>query len=176
MDPADDNVITCLDIRVGKIVSCKNMEGSDKLYLEEIDVGDEKLRTVLSGLRGKVPLEDMTGLVAVVCNLKPRKMQGIKSEAMVLAAVGETATELLRPAAGSIVGSRINFDGIDMSAGGIASGNALNKGAGKKALEAILTDATFATTTQREAAFRGHIMSTENGEVTVKTVSNAKIK
>ena len=41
------------DIRVGKIVECAAHEGSDKLYIEKIDLGepDGKVRTILSGLQ-----------------------------------------------------------------------------------------------------------------------------
>jgi len=63
-----------------------------------------------------------------------------------------------------------------MSVGGIATPNALNKGDGKKAVEAILTDAAFCTSASKEATFRGCPMVTEAGEVTVKSVANAKIK
>ena len=75
-----------------------------------------------------------------------------------------------------MVGSRVRFDGIDPESGGIASANALNKGAGKKAVAAILEDAGFCTNSQREATFRGCPMVTEAGEVTVKSVVNGKIK
>lgn len=85
-------------------------------------------------------------------------------------------TELLRPPEGSVVGSRVTFDGIDPNAGGVASANALNKGDGKKALEAILGDASFCTNSGKEATFRGCTMVTEAGEVKVKSVSGGKIK
>ena len=85
-------------------------------------------------------------------------------------------TELLRPPNNARVGERVTFDGIDMSLGGIATPNNLNKGAGKKAVEAILTDADFKTNSSREATFRSCTMVTTAGEVTVKTVNNAKIK
>ena len=62
--------------------------------MEDIEIGaggTSEIRTVCSGLVGKVPIEEMTGQVIVVCNLKARNMKGIKSAAMVLAAVGTQA-------------------------------------------------------------------------------------
>ena len=39
------------DLRVGKIVECKECEGSDKLYIEKVDLGEGKLRDIGSGVR-----------------------------------------------------------------------------------------------------------------------------
>ena len=58
---------------------------AESLYLEQIDVGEEKPRTVISGLAGLVPLEAMKDrMVVMLCNLKPQKMRGIESQAMVM--------------------------------------------------------------------------------------------
>ena len=57
------------------------------MYVEEVDVGEEKARTVISGLVRFVPEEEMQDRMAVIlCNLKPSKMRGIMSEAMVMCA------------------------------------------------------------------------------------------
>ena len=56
---------------------------ADSLYVEKIDVGESEPRTVISGLRKFVEQEKLEGaLVAVVCNLKPANMRGIKSHGM----------------------------------------------------------------------------------------------
>ena len=53
---------------------------ADSLYVEKIDVGEAEPRTVISGLRKFVAQDQLEGaLVAVVCNLKPVNMRGIKS-------------------------------------------------------------------------------------------------
>jgi tRNA-binding EMAP/Myf-like protein len=50
---------------------------------------------VLSGLAGKIPLESMTGRrVVAICNLKPAKMRGLFSYAMIFAASSETNSAL----------------------------------------------------------------------------------
>ena len=70
-----------VDIRVGKILEVGPHPDADALYVEKIDVGEEQPRTVISGLRKFVPQDELQGaLVAVVCNLKPANMRGIKSE------------------------------------------------------------------------------------------------
>merc|ERR1712038_2044510 len=52
-----------------------------------MECGDEEPRTVVAGLGGKIPFEDLIGKkVACVTNLKPAKMRGIESTAMLLAA------------------------------------------------------------------------------------------
>lgn len=60
---------------------------ADSLYVEKIDVGEEKPRTVISGLVNFISIEELQDrLVVVLCNLKPSKMRGIESQGMVLCA------------------------------------------------------------------------------------------
>ena len=60
---------------------------ADSLYLEKIDVGEAEPRTVVSGLVAFVSLEEMQDRsVLLLCNMKPQKMRGIESQAMVLCA------------------------------------------------------------------------------------------
>ncbi len=74
-----------LDLRVGKIISVENHPDSEKMFVETIDVGEEKPRQIVSGLRSYYNLDEMKNRkVIVVCNLKPAKLRGVKSEGMVL--------------------------------------------------------------------------------------------
>ena len=74
-------------MRVGVIVSAKKHPDADALYVEDVDVGEEKNRTVISGLVKFIPLEEMQNRKAILlCNLKPVKMRGIMSQAMVMCA------------------------------------------------------------------------------------------
>lgn len=60
---------------------------ADSLYVEEVELGEDAPRTVVSGLVKYIPEEQMQNRrVVLVCNLKPVSMRGIKSHAMVLAA------------------------------------------------------------------------------------------
>jgi len=107
--------ITRADIRVGKIVSVKPHEASEKLYVEEIDVGEEIPRQILSGLRDFIPLEKMKDKkVLVVCNLKPAKLVGLISYGMVLATSNSdhTKVELVEPPNESKPGQKLSFDGL----------------------------------------------------------------
>lgn len=52
-----------------------------------MDIGEEKMRTVVSGLVKFIPEAEMQNRMAVLlCNLKPAKMRGVTSEAMVMCA------------------------------------------------------------------------------------------
>ncbi|KAM7183404.1 putative Methionyl-tRNA synthetase [Rhypophila sp. PSN 637] len=133
--PAPAVLSPCLiDLRVGHILKAIKHPEADSLYVSTIAMGDKPgtddtaeyegqiCRTVCSGLNGLVPLEEMQGRkVVVVCNLKPVKMRGIKSSAMVLAASpkikeGEAddhkgPVELVNPPADAKAGERVYFEG-----------------------------------------------------------------
>jgi methionine--tRNA ligase beta chain len=169
-------VITCLDIRVGEISNVKPHPAAEKLYVEDIAIGGGVSRTVCSGLQEYMTAEELAGPCLVVCNMKPRKMQGIESQAMVLAAQsadGKTV-HLLQPPAGSAVGDAISFE--DIAEGTAATPNQLNKGAGKKALEAILSCGDLKTNGGCEATWRGHTMTTAKGVVKAASLADCKIK
>lgn len=95
--PVDDVIdIGRLDLRVGRIIKCEKHPDADALYLEQIDVGEATPRTVVSGLVRHVPLDQMQNrLVVVMCNLKPAKMRGVESRAMVMCASSEEKVEIM---------------------------------------------------------------------------------
>lgn len=69
--PTAQEAFARLDIRVGKIVSVARHPEADKLYVEQIDVGEAKPRQIVSGLVDYVPESEMlNALVYVICNLK----------------------------------------------------------------------------------------------------------
>ncbi|MDO4265305.1 MAG: methionine--tRNA ligase [Eubacteriales bacterium] len=75
-----------LELRIGEVIACEEVPKSKKLLKETIKIGNET-RTVLSGIKKWYRPEDMVGKkVVVVCNLEPRKIAGIESQGMVLAA------------------------------------------------------------------------------------------
>jgi len=98
------------------IKTYENKEGELCVHASfvSVDVGEETPRTVCSGLVGSVPLEELQdSVVVVMCNLKPVKMRGVTSQAMVMCAVSEDRKffELLAPPVGSVPGDRVVFDG-----------------------------------------------------------------
>ncbi len=78
-----------VQLRVGEIVACEKVEKSNKLLKETVKFGDET-RTVVSGIAKHYSPEEMVGKkVVFVTNLAPRKVCGILSEGMILAAEDE---------------------------------------------------------------------------------------
>ncbi len=99
-----------IELKVGTVLECKKVEKADKLLCSQIDVGEEKPRTIVSGIAKYYTPEDMVGRqVIVVTNLKPAKLRGIESQGMVLCAEDENGDlALITPCksvkSGSIVG------------------------------------------------------------------------
>jgi tRNA-binding EMAP/Myf-like protein len=132
-----------VDLRVGHILRCIPHENADSLYVSTIAMGDPEgtentykdeetgriVRTVCSGLRGLIPIEQMQDRkVIVMANLKPVTMRGIKSAAMVLAASpppqegedphsADRVVELVSPPEGSEGGNKVYFEGWEYGEG-----------------------------------------------------------
>ncbi len=79
-----------LDIRVGRIVAAEDIKGSKKLLRLEVDVGEEKPRQILAGIKEWYRPEELVGkYVVILANLKPKKMLGLESQGMLLMAEEE---------------------------------------------------------------------------------------
>lgn len=103
-----------LDMRIGKIVEVQKHPDAGSLYLEKIDCGEPQPRTVVSGLVKFVPIEEMQNrIVVVLCNLKPAKMRGVTSEAMVMCASTPEKVEVLTPPPGSVPGDLVHCEGYE---------------------------------------------------------------
>jgi methionine--tRNA ligase beta chain len=75
------------ELRVGKVKNVEEVEGLDKLYKLEIDLGETKPRTILAGVKEFFqPYELLGKNVVVVANLEPKEVRGVSSEGMLLAA------------------------------------------------------------------------------------------
>ncbi len=115
--PADDVDVSKLDIRVGVITKAWLHEEADKLFCEEIDIGEEGgPRNIASGLRAHYNLEDLEGQrVLVLANLKTRKLVGFPSHGMVLCAASEDGSKVkfIEPPADAKVGERVMCEGFD---------------------------------------------------------------
>jgi methionyl-tRNA synthetase len=76
-----------VELRVGQVLTAERIPKADKLLLMTVDVGEEKPRTILAGIAEHYEPDQMVGRkIAVVANLKPRKMRGHESQGMLLAA------------------------------------------------------------------------------------------
>ena len=70
---------------MGHIKSCKKVAKSNKLLCSEVDLGENRLRSIVSGAAEFYSPEEMNGRkVLVVTNLKPVKLMGYLSEGMIL--------------------------------------------------------------------------------------------
>jgi len=77
---------TKMDLRVAKIVSVEQIPGKTRIVKGIIDLGDEKRDVIIGGAEFYQP-DDLIGkVVIVVANLEPKKMAGVESNAMLLAA------------------------------------------------------------------------------------------
>lgn len=154
-----------LDLRVAKILSASRHPNADALYVETIDVGEEKPRNVVSGLVKFVPLEAMSNrMVVLLCNLKPSKIRGVLSEAMVMCASSPENVEILEPPPGSVPGDYINVDGYTRSPDKVL-----------KVFEEIALD--LKTDENLQATYKGIPWTVaDKGAVVAKSLKNIKIK
>jgi tRNA-binding protein len=75
-----------LDIRVAKITQVDKIPGKSKIVKGVIDLGEEKREVIIGGAEYYQPEELLNKKVIVIANLEPRKIAGIESNAMLLAA------------------------------------------------------------------------------------------
>jgi len=81
-----------------KVLQATAVEGSDKLIRLTVDDGKRSDRTIVSGIRAHFDPEVMVGkTICIVDNLKPRKIFGILSEGMILAAGDGQVLRLITP-------------------------------------------------------------------------------
>ncbi len=85
-----------IEMKVGKILSVENIDGSEKLLKLSVSFAEENPRQVLSGIKKYFP--DPQVLVGKKCgfvtNLEPREMMGLVSQAMIMAASAEDKINL----------------------------------------------------------------------------------
>lgn len=155
--PSAEIDISKLDIRVGVIQKAWEHEEADKLFCEEIDIGEESgSRQIASGLREHYAVGDLEGQrVLVLANLKTRKMLGFPSHGMVLCASSDGKVKFVEPPEGATIGERVVVDGFE---GEPATENQVIK---KKMLEAIFPD--LKTDSSGSATYRGVALSTSAG-------------
>lgn len=100
-----------LDLRTAKILKVESIEGADKLYRLEIDLGKMYgKRTLIAGLKQNYKPEQLKNKICIVfTNLESKKIRGVESQGMILAAVNKDESKvcLLQPDAEIELGSRI---------------------------------------------------------------------
>jgi len=76
-----------VDLRVAKVLAAERVEGADKLLKLTIDVAEKEPRTLVAGIAKYYEPASLVGRkVVIVANLQPRKLRGIESNGMIVAA------------------------------------------------------------------------------------------
>lgn len=76
-----------VDLRVGKVLSAERVKGADKLLHLIVDIGEPAPRSIVAGIGQAYAPEQLLGRkVVIVANLQPRKLRGILSDGMIVAA------------------------------------------------------------------------------------------
>ncbi len=76
-----------VDLRVGQVLTAQPVKGSTKLMHMTVDIGEPQPRTIVAGIaEAYTPADLINRKVAIVANLQPRKLKGIESNGMIVAA------------------------------------------------------------------------------------------
>ncbi|WP_200763914.1 methionine--tRNA ligase [Nitrosophilus alvini] len=101
--PKEEGIITIDDffkvsLKIGTVIEAEEVPKSKKLLKLRVDLGEERPRQIIAGIKEFYSPEDLIGKqVCVVANLKPAKLMGLLSEGMILAARDENGLSLLMP-------------------------------------------------------------------------------
>ncbi len=86
-----------IDLRIGRIEKAEPVPGTDKLLRLEVDLGGER-RQLIAGIAQYYDPSELIGTeIVVVANLRPKKIRGLWSQGMLLAADVDGRPVLLRP-------------------------------------------------------------------------------
>jgi methionyl-tRNA synthetase len=85
-----------VDLRVGLVLSAERVKGADKLMHLKVDIGEPQPRTIVAGIAEAYAPEALVNRkVVIVANLQPRKLKGIESNGMIVAASVEGGKPVL---------------------------------------------------------------------------------
>ena len=85
-----------VDLRVGEVKSAEPVKGADKLLHLKVDIGELEPRTIVAGIALAYKPEQLIGRkVVIVANLQPRKLRGLTSQGMIVAASTEDGPPVL---------------------------------------------------------------------------------
>ena len=97
-----------VQLKVGEIVEAEKHPNADRLLALKVEVGEERPRSIVAGIAAKYAAEDLVGKkIVIVANLKPRKLRGVLSEGMLLAATGDELEGLVTVDPGVNFGSTV---------------------------------------------------------------------
>lgn len=154
---------------MAKIEDVQRHPDADSLYVLKINCGEPQPRTVCSGLVKHVPIDELRDrLVVLLCNLKPVKMRGITSEAMVMCASGAEAVEVLIPPEGCAPGEPVQCEGYERRPDTVMNPK-------KKIFESVAPD--LSTNDMLEACYKGVPLEVVGkGKIVAKSLKNVAVK
>ncbi|GJQ74823.1 hypothetical protein Trydic_g21660 [Trypoxylus dichotomus] len=158
-----------LDLRIANIEDVQRHPDADTLYVLKINCGENKSRTVCSGLVKHVPIDELKNRVVVLlCNLKPVKMRGITSEAMVMCASSLESVEVLIPPKDAMPGDIVECNGFARKPDAVMNPK-------KKIFETVAPD--LHTNDKLEACYKGIPFTVPGkGPILAKTLKNVAVK
>lgn len=96
-----------IELKVAEIKEAKDHPNADRLFVLQVDLGDEQ-RQLVAGIRGGYSPEELVGKkIVVVANLEPAVIRGEESQGMLLAAKDDNGIVLLSPERDVALGSRV---------------------------------------------------------------------
>jgi methionyl-tRNA synthetase len=85
-----------VDLRVGQVISAERVKGADKLLHLKVDLAEAEPRSIVAGIAEAYAPEQLVGRkVVIVANLAPRKLRGLTSNGMIVAASVEGGKPVL---------------------------------------------------------------------------------
>jgi methionine--tRNA ligase beta chain len=76
-----------IDLRIAKVIWAEEVDGADRLLKIKLDVGELGERTVMAGIKQWYGVDELVGKsVVYLANLKPKKLRGVMSQGMIVAA------------------------------------------------------------------------------------------
>lgn len=104
-----------VELRVARVLEAERVEGSEKLLKLQVDLGESDLATligikrqIIAGIGKVYTPENLIGKqIVIVANLEPRKLMGLESQGMILAASGQDGPVILMPEKEVPLGSNI---------------------------------------------------------------------
>lgn len=110
-------------IKVGEIEAVEAHESAEHLYVLRVNIGEDRVRTIVAGLVKHYSAEELQGRrVMVLANLKPAELRGVASEGMILTAEHRKKMALLDASAfavgavASLGDGRVKWEELDISA------------------------------------------------------------
>ena len=154
-------------MRVGRIVKIEKNPISDKLYNEQVDMGNGEVRGIASGLQKHMSIEDLQDrLVLVLANLKPKKLAEYMSHGMILCPelTDPVVIEMFNLPEGTEIGDRVGAEGFEMK-----PLDEISSKVWERVKKGLSIDE------EGNANFNGALLRTEKGVVKAPSIKNGVI-